>query len=89
MLFRSKVITISLSYEDSLALICIHNQGIVPKDIQESFFEKYATAGKNRGTGIGTYSAKLIAETLDGKISMTSSKAKGTNIFIHLPSDGL
>ncbi len=52
--------------------IAISNQGEVPVEIQERFFEKYATAGKSRGTGLGTYSARLIANAHGGDISMQS-----------------
>jgi len=35
------------------AHITIHNPGMVPEDMHENFFEKYATAGKQSGTGLG------------------------------------
>jgi signal transduction histidine kinase len=38
-----------------------------------------------KGTGLGTYSAKLIAETQNGTISMTTSAQDGTAITIRLP----
>ncbi len=66
--------------------ISIHNQGKVPETIRDTFFEKYATAGKREGTGLGTYSAKLIAETMGGQISLISSDLQGTVIRICLPS---
>ena len=37
---------------------------VFSKEIQDTFFDKFVTQGKHHGTGIGTYSAKLIAETL-------------------------
>lgn len=39
----------------------IANPGEVPQDIRDHFFEKYVTSGKRFGTGLGTYSARLIA----------------------------
>jgi len=62
--------------------VSIHNQGVVPEEIRDTFFEKYATAGKSGGTGLGTYSASLIAETLGGKISLDTSEENGTTISI-------
>jgi two-component system sensor histidine kinase/response regulator len=50
--------------------------------MHSTFFEKYTTSGKKGGTGLGTYSAKLIAETQGGRISMDSSEEKGTTIKI-------
>ncbi|MBF0398724.1 MAG: response regulator, partial [Desulfobacterales bacterium] len=42
------------------------------------------TSGKKSGTGLGTYSAKLMAETLGGTISMFTSENDGTTITVKL-----
>ena len=68
--------------------IHIHNQGIVPNDIRDTFFGKYATCGKSGGTGLGTYSAKLIAETQGGEIRMVTSQTEGTTVSVILPLAG-
>lgn len=47
--------------------VILENQGVVPAEIRESFFEKFATAGKPGGTGLGTYSAKLLTEAQGGE----------------------
>ena len=65
--------------------VSIHNRGDVPVEIRDHFFEKYATAGKSGGTGLGTYSARLITETLGGKISLDTSAKNGTTVRIDLP----
>ncbi|MFW5501517.1 MULTISPECIES: GAF domain-containing protein [unclassified Maridesulfovibrio] len=70
---------------DGNVVIRIHNMGAVPGSIRDTFFEKYVTADKSDGTGLGTYSAKLIAETMGGSISYESSTEKGTSIMINLP----
>jgi two-component system sensor histidine kinase/response regulator len=67
------------------AVIGIHNSGSVPLYIRETFFEKYTTSGKSGGTGLGTYSAKLIAQTLGGNIKFDTSDVAGTTITIVLP----
>jgi len=77
-------ITISMDQGD-MAVVRIHNQGEVPREIKDKFFQKYATAGKKGGTGLGTYIAKLITKTLGGEISMNSSAAEGTLITVKLP----
>ncbi len=41
--------------------------------------------GQKTGTGLGTYSARLIAETQGGSIHMTTSEPNGTTITIELP----
>ncbi|KPA09396.1 Multi-sensor signal transduction histidine kinase, partial [Candidatus Magnetomorum sp. HK-1] len=65
--------------------IIIHNQGMIPKDMQNRFFDKYATSGKKTGTGLGTYSAKLITKTHGGKINFISNEKDGTQIIVSLP----
>ena len=66
----------------------VHNQGEIPDSIRETFFEKYVTADKSGGTGLGTYSAKLMVETMGGRIYFESSREAGTDIFIELPRAG-
>lgn len=63
----------------------LHNWGMVPEAIRDTFFEKYATHGKPDGTGLGTYSAMLIAQAHRGTISMTTSHEGGTTITVRLP----
>ncbi|MFC1857465.1 response regulator [Thermodesulfobacteriota bacterium] len=79
---RKEKITISLA-DDTDHKIGIHNLGTVPEDIRDTFFEKYSTSGKTTGTGLGTYSAKLIAETQGGQISLDTSEEDGTTIRIN------
>ncbi len=65
--------------------IAIHNLGTVPESIRERFFEKYVTCGKPHGTGLGTYSARLAAETHGGRIACETSEAEGTTVRVLLP----
>ncbi|MEO5345497.1 MAG: HAMP domain-containing histidine kinase [Magnetococcus sp. YQC-9] len=67
-------------------VILIHNIGAVPEGLRAHFFEKYTTAGKRSGTGLGTYSAKLICETMGGRIGMQAAEPEGTRIIVVLPS---
>jgi len=78
-------INVFLTHSEPFAEIIIHNQGTVPKEIRDKFFDKYSTAGKFGGTGLGTYSAKLMTETQKGTISMTSDQERGTSLHIKLP----
>ncbi len=68
-------------------ILSIHNQGAIPEQIRETFFEKYVTGGKVGGTGFGTYSALLIAETMGGTIYFTTSEEDGTTIFVKMPHE--
>ncbi|MFH1915038.1 MAG: PAS domain-containing sensor histidine kinase [Pseudomonadota bacterium] len=65
--------------------ISIANAGAVTVSMQTRFFEKYATEGKRGGTGLGTYSARLVAERHGGSIAMCSSPESGTTVTVRLP----
>ena len=69
---------------DGKASIAIHNQGAVPEEIRGSFFEKYVTSGKKGGTGLGTYSARLMAEIQQGSVQLRSSEEGGTTLTVTL-----
>lgn len=79
-------ITISCLEQDERSVIHIHNQGAIPANIRNRFFDKYVTFGKKTaGTGLGTYSARLFAETMGGSISFETSEERGTTITVQLP----
>ncbi len=66
--------------------VAICNKGVVPHDIRESFFQKYVTAGKTSGTGLGTYSAKLMADTMSYDLKMETFDLQGeTCLTIYIP----
>ena len=72
---------------DSMHRIDIHNEGVIPAGVENRFFERFATAGKAHGTGLGTYSALLIARSHGGDITFTSSQAEGTHVIVALPTE--
>lgn len=72
-----------------MTFISLHNQGVIPAVIQPRFFEKFATHGKRRGTGLGTYIAKLAAEACRGVITFTTSERGGTTLRVHLPHNAM
>jgi PAS domain S-box-containing protein len=78
-------VTLQASAEGGLH-ISIHNDSPVPKAIRKRFFEKYATHGKKYGTGLGAYSARLMARTMGGDIEMETSQAHGTTLRVHIPA---
>lgn len=83
-----ETITIGLESGPAMNRVCIFNKGAVPAEIRERFFDKYATAGKKWGTGLGTYSARLMAETLRGSIELDTSHPDGTTVRVLLPAAG-
>jgi len=68
-------------------VVRFRNTGAVPREIRDHFFQKYKTHGKVQGTGLGTYSAKLIADALGLKLSLhISDELDQTTIEIHCPA---
>lgn len=80
---ENSLITVRIR-DGSKVRVSIHNQGVVPLAVRESFFHKYSTAGKMGGTGLGTYSAKLMAKAQSGDIRMSTSETKGTVLVLEL-----
>jgi signal transduction histidine kinase/HPt (histidine-containing phosphotransfer) domain-containing protein/ActR/RegA family two-component response regulator len=62
----------------------IRNAGEVPAEIRDRFFEKYATHGKVGGSGLGAYSARLMARVQRGSLAMRSGP-QGTTLSLRLP----
>jgi hypothetical protein len=78
-------VSVKLYGEDPLRIV-IENKGAVPQDIRGRFFDKYATSGKQGGTGLGTYSARLLTEAQGGKIELAvSDETNTTTITVTLP----
>ncbi|MBK5930416.1 PAS domain-containing sensor histidine kinase [Halochromatium salexigens] len=64
----------------------ISNRGAVPAPMRKQFFAKYCTYGKANGTGLGTYSAKLMADTMGFALSMSTSDAEDrTYLRLRMP----
>ena len=55
----------------------VHNDGAVPEAVRPRFFQKYATAGKSGGIGLGAYSARLLARVQQGDIALHTSAGGG------------
>lgn len=64
--------------------LMIHNKGTIPDNLRDTFFDKYTTANKAQGTGLGTYSAKLMTEVQGGKIRFMSNYKRGTVLHVVL-----
>ncbi|MFA7268573.1 MAG: response regulator [Sterolibacterium sp.] len=81
---RSRV---NITMADEMPLrIVIQNKGAVPAEIRERFFNKFVTHEKRGGTGLGTYSARLLAEAQNGTIALRVSDAENqTTITVTLP----
>lgn len=79
-----KQVTLDLRRGDPVA-VTVHNPGEVPAEIASQFFQKYATSGKSGGTGLGTYSARLMARAQQGELELHTSAVAGTTLTLTLP----
>jgi len=70
---------------DGFVRLSIRNLGAVPEDFRARFFEKYATHGKRGGTGLGTYSARLIARAYGGDVAFDCGDGASTTLTVRLP----
>ncbi|WP_031481802.1 hybrid sensor histidine kinase/response regulator [Maridesulfovibrio frigidus] len=82
---NDSTIKVTMQDKDNQIVTTINNQGEVPESIKSNFFDRYATHGKKNGTGLGTYSSKLIAMASGGDLSFTSSLNHGTTLTATLP----
>ena len=64
--------------------VVIDNEGEVPLTMRGRFFDKYATAGKSGGMGLGTYSIRLMAAVQGGDAAMETGDGH-TRLTISLP----
>jgi signal transduction histidine kinase len=64
----------------------VHNDGVIPDDVQHQIFQRsFSTRGES-GRGIGTYGARLFVERyLGGKLAFMSEPRVGTLFLVMLP----
>lgn len=68
--------------------ITIRNEGEVPVGFRNVFFEKYSTHGKKGGTGLGTYSARMMARAMGGDVHLDCSQPGAKVVRVRLPCQG-
>lgn len=74
---RGTTVTVHM-WDETPVRVTVQNQGVVPAGIRATFFDKFVTAGKEGGSGLGTYSARLLVNAMQGQIAMDTSDADGT-----------
>jgi CheY-like chemotaxis protein len=73
-------------FDEAPLRVAVHNHGTVPPAIRRDFFERHVTSGKRGGSGLGTYSARLLTEAQGGRIAMrTSDESDSTTVEVVLP----
>ncbi|MYL83199.1 PAS domain S-box protein [Desulfovibrio aerotolerans] len=81
-----RVVAVRFLLAQGLAGFAVSNPTPPPPEIVPVFFEKYATSGKRGGSGLGTYSARLMAECQGGEIRLDASEAAGVTVTVRLPA---
>ncbi len=70
---------------DGACTLSVHNEGEVPEQARERFFEKFFTHGKEDGVGLGTYAARRLAEAMGGAVELMTGDGHGTTVTVRLP----
>ena len=81
-----KDVKIWLEQSADQLVFCVWNAQVIPPETACRMYQLYFSTKGEPGRGIGTYSMKLIGEKiLGGKVSFTSSEAKGTVFRFAVP----
>jgi len=70
-------------YQDQGLCLSFYNQGEIPKEVQKKLFKKFMSSKKN-GTGMGLYSARLIARAHGGDV-VYQAVSGGTIFALRIP----
>jgi len=81
---RSEVMISVEELHDSVS-IRFYNEGAVPEAIRDVLFDKYVTSGKAQGTGLGSYSARMMTLVQNGDISFKVLNNAKTVFTLSLP----
>ena len=83
---RTGRVEVRTEVTDDEVVFCVWNRAYIPATVQQRIFQKNFSTKDEPGHGLGTYSVKLLGETLLGaQVDFTSSEAKGTEFRVCLP----
>lgn len=79
-------VTIGVEKSDASVSVHVHNDGVMPQEVQLQIFKRSFTTKAVKGRGIGTYSMKLFGERyLKGNVSFKSNQEEGTVFSYTIP----
>jgi len=82
---------VSVEQRANDVLMSVKDSGIgIPKDEQERIFEKFYRASNAKqirpdGTGLGLYTASILADKIGAKVSFESEEGKGSTFYLRVP----
>jgi len=79
-------IVLILTHEDEQVSFRLTNYGVIPAAMRSTLFDKYSSSNHSAGTGLGTYSAKLMTQVQQGDISFDIIDEQKTQFTVKLPS---
>jgi len=85
------LVTVRLAGGGGQCALEIHNQGVVPVELRERFFDRFVTHGKAGGVGLGTYAARAMARAMGGSVALNTvdtGPQEGTTLTVFLPGHG-
>lgn len=81
-------VTVSFFDKGSDVVFSVHNENVMPEDVQLQIFKRSFSTKAASGRGIGAYSVKLFSEKyLKGKVDFISREPDGTIFTITLPRE--
>ncbi|MCB0350431.1 MAG: HAMP domain-containing histidine kinase [Bdellovibrionales bacterium] len=82
---HSKITISTTIYENSIDILIRDNGAGIPASILEKLGKEEVTYGKDRGNGLGIFSACQIVRSAGGDIKIYSKLGEGTEVIIQLP----
>jgi signal transduction histidine kinase len=84
---RGGVVTVRSEGRGDRVVFQVHNNAVMPKNVQMQVFHRSFSTKGVLGRGIGTHSMKLLGERyLHGEVGFSSQTPQGTTFWIELPS---
>jgi len=85
---RGGVVTLRCQRREDRVVFEVHNEAVMPKEVQMQVFQRSFSTKAATGRGIGTHSMKLLGERyLHGRVGFTSQAPHGTTFRIDLPKN--
>lgn len=86
-------ITVSVSSDTEHFFFKVADTGVgISEEKKQNIFEAFSSSsegtGKEKGTGLGLWIARVFTELHDGTISLSSKEGEGTTISITIPKEG-